>query len=127
MVFDASALLAYLRDEPGSDVVARRFGADAGISAVNMSEVLARLHRDGAPQAEVRRLETDSPLVVFPFGLETASVAAELIRSTQALGLSLGDRCCLATAIMRDEEVLTGDRAWERLPQDLSRRVVLIR
>ena len=39
VVFDASAILSLLRDEPGADVVARHVG-DAIISAVNFQEVI---------------------------------------------------------------------------------------
>ena len=35
--------------------------------------------------------------------------------STRALGLSLGDRCCLALALEHGAEVVTADRPWKAL------------
>ena len=46
VVFDASALLAVLRDEAGAEVVAAHIG-DCLISAVNLQEVLKELIRRG--------------------------------------------------------------------------------
>ena len=46
VVFDASAILALLRDEPGADVVAHHVG-DGMISAVNFQEVVKELLRNG--------------------------------------------------------------------------------
>ena len=43
VVLDASALLAYLRDEPGSHAVEAAWTARAIINAVNYAEVLSRL------------------------------------------------------------------------------------
>ena len=46
VVFDASALLALLRDEVGANVVAAHIG-DGVISAVNLQEVIKELIRRG--------------------------------------------------------------------------------
>ena len=51
VVFDASAVLALLRNEPGADVVAQYIG-DGLISAVNFQEVLKGLLRRGVPMDE---------------------------------------------------------------------------
>ena len=48
VVFDASALLALLRDEAGADAVAAHIG-DGIISAVNYQEVIKELIRRGIP------------------------------------------------------------------------------
>jgi len=41
------------------------------------------------------------------------------------VGLSLGDRACLALALREQAPVLTGDRAWSKV--DVGVEVVLIR
>jgi PIN domain nuclease of toxin-antitoxin system len=41
-VLDASALLAFLRDEPGAEVVERALEAGAAIRAANWAEVLSK-------------------------------------------------------------------------------------
>ncbi|WP_448377386.1 PIN domain-containing protein [Fervidobacterium sp.] len=63
-------------------------------------------------------------LVVVPFTLEEARLAGELDPPTRALGLSLGDRACLATAARLGITALTTDRAWKAVPEA---RVEIIR
>ena len=41
--------------------------------------------------------------------------AGELVVLGRPLGLSLGDRLCLATALIHQAEVLTADAAWSQL------------
>ena len=47
-----------------------------------------------------------------PFTPDMAREAARLRPLTRALGLSLGDRACLATAKCLQHPVLTGQRPW---------------
>lgn len=56
-----------------------------------------------------------SLIEIVPFGIDDAALAASLVPLTRALGLSLGDRACLALAIRRDAAALTADRTWLRL------------
>jgi PIN domain nuclease of toxin-antitoxin system len=44
-----------------------------------------------------------------------AFTAAALLPLTSALGLSLGDRICLATAEGRGVPAVTADKAWARI------------
>ena len=94
-VLDASALFALLQDEPGSDVVAARLPG-AAISAVNFSEVIAKLAEAGMQEVEIRRALAPLGLDVHAFTQEDAVAAGLLRPQTKALGLSLGDRACLA-------------------------------
>lgn len=113
VVLDASALLAYIQDEPGSDVVAEAV-AGATISAVNLSEVIARLLYNMSMD-EVKQIITRLDLEIIPFDMEQAFQAAELRPPTRHLGLSLGDRACLQLARTLGKTVLTADRAWFQL------------
>jgi PIN domain nuclease of toxin-antitoxin system len=54
--------------------------------------------------------------VIADFDRDVAVRAAALRAATKHLGLSLGDRACLATAQLRDLPVLTADRVWKKLP-----------
>lgn len=111
-VLDASALLALLNSEPGGDVVADLL-ATAVISSVNWSEVLQKaLDR----QAEVEGLRQDLEalgLEILPFTAEHAETTAHLRAKTQHLGLSLGDRACLALAGTLGLPAVTADRIWD--------------
>ena len=116
-VLDASALLAYLQDEPGSDVVDAMLAEGAVINAVNYAEVLSRLgDRGDEPALTHRRLEQQGLvgglLEVIPLLSEDAVTIARLRPVTRAQGLSLGDRACLATALLLGRQVLTADRGW---------------
>ena len=55
-------------------------------------------------------------LHVVPLSESMALAAARLGTETRALGLSLGDRCCLALAqLHKAARVITADRAWKKL------------
>lgn len=128
-VLDASALLAYLRDEPGADVVADAVATGAVISTVNLGEVLSRVADRGADPARVARQMTDrgllgGALAVEPFTTADAIEIARLRPLTRDLGLSLGDRACLALASRLDAPVLTADSAWSTLDLPLELRPI---
>lgn len=123
-VLDASAILALLLSEPGSDAVAERIEGSLA-STVNISEVLAKLLERG--------IETEAawsqigPLMqtIVPFDAEQARLTAELRPATRSLGLSLGDRACLALAKQHKCPVLTTDRQWKKLKLDI--QIVVVR
>lgn len=53
LVLDASALLAYLRDEPGAELVAQAIADGVVISTVNLAEVFSRSADRGADPAKI--------------------------------------------------------------------------
>ncbi|AEG34416.1 MULTISPECIES: type II toxin-antitoxin system VapC family toxin [Thermus] len=111
-LLDASALLAYLQREPGFEAVREALREGAAISAVNLAEVAGKLKARGKdPERIVRRLLAMG-LEVLPFTLEEALEAGALDPLTRPLGLSLGDRACLAAGRVRGLAVLTADRTW---------------
>jgi len=96
---------------------------DAIVSSVNWTEVVQNLGPEGVTNKQLRRA---LPMIeVIPFLEAHAAVAGELRASTQKRGLSLADRACLVTAMFRDGQALTADRAWEGL--DLGIEIRLIR
>lgn len=123
-VLDASAVLAVLFREPGAEFVIRR-AQGAAMSAINYAEVIARVVQEGfdpvAADREIVRLRFD----IVPFDRSLAHRSGVLRAETRALGLSLGDRACLALAERLGGTVLTGDRHWARL--DLGIPIELIR
>ncbi|MBK6768200.1 MAG: type II toxin-antitoxin system VapC family toxin [Ardenticatenales bacterium] len=111
VVLDASALLALLLAEPGAARVAALL-PDATVSAVNLSEVVAKLAEHGMPAAAIRTSIDSLNLDVRDFDARTAFEAGLLRPSTKALGLSLGDRVCLALARELGLPAITTERAW---------------
>jgi PIN domain nuclease of toxin-antitoxin system len=114
VVLDASALLAFLLDESGADAVAALL-PHATLSAVNYCETLTKSIDRGKSLAESVGLLTRLRLSVVPFDAELAAVTASLRPMTKPLGLSLGDRACLALGLARNLPVVTADRAWAQL------------
>lgn len=82
------------------------------MSSVNLSEVLGRFARDRHDPTLVGRRIRETGLEIVPFDAEDAVLAANLRQQTDTLGLSLGDRACLALAMARGIPALTADRAW---------------
>ncbi len=113
-VLDASALLTILNQEPGKERVEAILG-QATVSTVNIAETIGKLLDAGMTAADARASMELLHLEVIDFDLEMARVAGSLKQSTKKLGLSLGDRCCLALGIVRGSIVVTADRLWSRL------------
>lgn len=123
VVLDASALIAFLREEPGSNIVRRSLPL-AAISAVNLAEVLAKASESSRRYNDVKSAIRALNLRVVPFDHEQSEISAGLRPLTRDLGLSLGDRCCLALGLTLESPVLTTDREWEKLPGGFQVRVI---
>ena len=107
-VLDASAVLAYVKGEPGADAVQAELSRSV-IGAANLSEVLSKFEGD-AEASLVEALLVAQGVTVEPVTREDARQAARL--GAERPALSLGDRLCLALAHRRGEPALTADRAW---------------
>lgn len=124
VVLDSSAVLAAINGEAGAERVEDALPGGA-ISAANFSEVLSKLvdkgHDDGEAVAALDAL----PLTVLPVDAAQARRAGLLRRQTRRLGLSLGDRVCLALAVELKLPVVTADRVWAQL--DLGIEIAVVR
>ncbi len=118
VVLDASAALALLLDEPGSEKVVGSIQG-ALISSVNMSEVYTKSVDLGKDVAVARAFFLSLPVRIVSFDDVHARLAGDLRRQTRRYGLSLGDRACLATAMLEKRSVLTADKAWLKLDLDI--------
>jgi ribonuclease VapC len=112
-VLDASAVLCLLQEEKGAERVAEALPA-AIIGAVNYSEVVGKLVETGIDEATVDGLIDNLQLKVIPFDRTQARVAGSLRAATRKLGLSLGDRACLALAAAEGATALTCERIWTK-------------
>ncbi len=122
-ILDASALLAYLQDEPGCDAVEAVI-ADSAISSVNWSEVIQKSVANGVDVIGIGDELQALGLVVIPFSAEQAEIAGCLWQQTRQKGLSLADRACLATAQEMAIPVLTADHVWVQLGLPMDIRVI---
>jgi PIN domain nuclease of toxin-antitoxin system len=124
-VLDASALLAEFQREPGGERVTACY-PDVAVSAVNIGEVVTKLSERGVTAAETEAIVRQLRCPIIPFDAAQALLAGQLRVSTRGLGLSLGDRACLALALtVGAHAVVTTDRAWAAL--DLGFAVDVIR
>ena len=117
-VLDASAVLAYLQGEPGSEQVGEQLGSSV-ISAANLCEVLSKLQGDAEAKLGEAILLAQG-VHVEPVLREDAWHASRLRESHPAL--SLGDRLCMALGARRGETNLTADRAWGESDQIIQNR-----
>jgi PIN domain nuclease of toxin-antitoxin system len=115
--------LAVVFSEPGGDAVLP-FLQGGLLSTVNLAEVHTRLLLRGAEAdfAWSRVMEFGCEICFFDG--RQARQAAELVSQTRSRGLSLGDRACLALAILRKATVYTADKEWARLGLDLTIEVI---
>src|ERR1700722_1824490 len=103
--------MAYFRRERGAEIVASVL-VEGAVSTVNLAEILSKAVERGEDATAIHRDIRALGVVVIPFDEEQALRAALLRRITTPKGLSLGDRVCLAVALLNDCEALTGDREW---------------
>jgi ribonuclease VapC len=123
-VLDASAVLALLNQEAGMERVEAVL-ADSCLGTVNYCEVLGKLIDAGLPEKEARESVELLNVEVVGFDADLARLAAVLRPTTKKLGLSLGDRSCLALALSRRNTAVTAERAWAKLK--LAVKIELIR
>lgn len=127
IALDASAVLALMMDEPGGAKVASLL-PDAIMSAVNVAEVIAKIvDRDAEAHGKVLRAIEALGIEMVPFDADQALVSGALRSQTRDIGLSLGDRACLALAKIRNIPALTADRSWLRIAESVAVKVISIR
>lgn len=116
-ILDASAILAFMSQEPGADKVRAVIQAGhAGVTAINISEVAAKLVSRGMSSSEAEFHCRSLGLDILEVDDGIAFAAAALVPVTQPLGLSLGDRICLAVAARNSATAVTADKAWANVP-----------
>lgn len=119
IVIDSSAVVAFLLRERGHEIVARRLSTSC-ISAVNFSEVLARMTRDLIEPQQLAPKLLELGLTLVDFDRSQAIVAGEIRETARLHGIGFADCCCVALAITRDLPVLTADRAWQIMADKVS-------
>lgn len=115
VVFDASAMLTLLNQEPGADKLTPDLLSKAVASTVNLAEVQSKLVDRGLRPDNAWKAALSSVPEISPFTPEHAKTAGSLITETRPLGLSLGARACLALALSLNAPVYTADRSWKNL------------
>ena len=115
IVLDASALLAILNGEDGADRLTAELLSSAISSTVNLAEVHGKLVDRGLSPADAWEATLSPVREAAVFTAEQARTAGNLKVQTRSLGLSLGDRACLALGLALKAPVYTADKSWKSL------------
>ncbi|MFC3443164.1 type II toxin-antitoxin system VapC family toxin [Sphingobium rhizovicinum] len=123
VILDTSALLTVLLDEHGADKV-RPHMATAQMSIINLCETYTKLIEAGLAKDDAEDQVMRLGLRIRSFREAHALETAALRPLTRHLGLSLGDRACLALARLNDLPVMTADRLWAELDIGIDIRLI---
>jgi PIN domain nuclease of toxin-antitoxin system len=115
VVLDSSAILVALNAEPGHEKLTPAIMSASISSTVNLAEVHSKLVAGGMDPKDAWEATRSSVSSSVEFTMLHAEMTGGLIAQTRALGLSLGDRACLALGVALGAAVYTADRAWKQL------------
>ncbi len=124
VVLDASAILAIIKGEPGTDELSPQMLAGSSASTVNLAEVQTKLVNAGWSPAQAWEDATSPVREIISFDSKQARIAGDLALDTKHLGLSLGDRACLALGLALKAPVYTTERIWKQLKLDVNVHVI---
>jgi ribonuclease VapC len=122
-ILDASAVLAVLLDETGAEVVAPLVRGSE-LLLVNHCEVLSKIAKEGGDWRRVDAVLLRFGIDIVPFTHEHSLEAARLRPLTKAIGLSLGDRSCLAHGSLTKLPILTADKRMAQADVGLDIRMI---
>jgi PIN domain nuclease of toxin-antitoxin system len=108
-------VLAIIHREPGHEKLTLSLLDGSLCGSVNLAEVQAKLVTRGWASDEAWDDATSAIDEVAPFEAQQAKTAGDLIVQTRPLGLSLGDRACLALGIAVNAPVYTTEKVWKKL------------
>lgn len=94
------------------------------MSAVNIAEAYGKLIGHGIGPEDAWEAVIAPIPEILDFDTEQAKIAGGLLPQTRPLGLSLGDRACLALGIALKAPIYTADRAWKDLRLTVSIHVI---
>jgi PIN domain nuclease of toxin-antitoxin system len=123
IVLDASAVLALLNGEPGAEAVSAHLPG-AHLSAVNAAEVAGKLVDGGVNPERAGEILDRLGVRIEAFDRRDVVPAGRLHLASRSLGLSLGDRACLALAERLGMPALTADLAWSDIEADIEVRLI---
>jgi PIN domain nuclease of toxin-antitoxin system len=127
-VLDASAVLAFLQGEPGDEIVRLALQSDNCIvTAANQAEIIAKVLDRGADAGAIKTVIAQLGYTVIDVIAKDGECAGWMRKQTRVIGLSLGDRLCLAVAQRLKAVVLTADRPWLTISQPLGLDIRCIR
>lgn len=116
-VLDASAVLACIHEEPGSEVV-KPLLEFSMMSTVNLAESLSVLQRQNMTLEKAWFIISDMVPNIMSFDTYQAKLVTKLQPYVKHKGLSLGDRSCITLGMILDAPIYTADKIWAKLHLD---------
>jgi ribonuclease VapC len=113
-----------LNREPGAEKLTPEMLSTATSSTVNLAEVQGKLVSLGLAAGDAWEATISPIREATAFNAEHAEAGGNLITQTRALGLSLGDRACLAPGIFLRAPVYTADKSWKKLKLGVAIHVI---
>jgi ribonuclease VapC len=125
-VFDASVLICILKQEGGCEKALELLEDEVYMSSLNLAEFFAWVYLHSTlKKSEILGFIQDLEIKVVDFDSNLAIRSGEMILKTKKVGLSLGDRACLATGENLGLQVITCDKVWKEV--DTNIEVILLR
>ena len=115
VVLDASVLLAVLNGEPGAEKMTPQIMSAAAASTVNVAEVHGKLVQRGISSDDAWTATSGVIDEAVAFSADQAKTAGDLVGQTRPLGLSLGDRACLALGVTLRSPIYSADKSWKKV------------
>jgi len=125
VLFDTSAFLAIINNEDGAEI-AQKYITNAGMCTVNVAEVVTFLVRNGY-DSDIKIKRIINLIRHIDYDSNIAIASGKLVTITKPLGLSLGDRACIATAKSLDIPVYTADKKWSEISKQCGVKIIQIR
>ena len=113
-VLDSSAILAVIFQEKGAEIVETLLDKSL-VSSINVAEVFTKFAEKGILNQQMIDDFQQLGIEIIDFDFEQSVKVAELRPLTKHLGLSLGDRSCLALAMLHNTTAVTADKEWQKL------------
>jgi PIN domain nuclease of toxin-antitoxin system len=123
VVFDASVVLTAVFREKGYEQVLS-LEQTAMVSAVNIAEARSRLADHGLDRRAIDESLGLIDMRIVDFDAEQASLSSDLRKETRKVGLSLGDRACLALAMQKGAVAYTADKVWANVSLPIEVKVI---
>ena len=125
-VLDSSAVLALIMWESGS-IVVKEIINHSIVSTVNVAEIVAEMNiKLGANPSDAMDAICSLVGEIVPFDLKQATLAGSLKKTTKSLGLSLGDRACIALGVIYNAKIYSADKIWDKIKEP-NCQIVIIR
>lgn len=123
VVLDTTALLVWLRGEPGAEMV-HPLLPTAIMSAASWSETCRKLAQRGVDADRITSRLRTLGIQVEPVTEVDAVAAANLWSRTRAAGLSLSDRCCLVLGSRLGLTTVTADTTWAEFDLEIPIQII---